>query len=77
MPACEKCWGDAYMRTLSDPTLSQAEHYQNLIKERKDNECTKAEQVFGRSCCLLEVEDRKQMTDQINAAIERMLNGTR
>jgi len=42
MPSCEKCWGDAYMRTHTNPTKSQAEHYQDLIKERN---CTPEEQA--------------------------------
>lgn len=35
MAACETCWGDAYMRYLSNPDKSQSEHYIELIKERK------------------------------------------
>ena len=42
--ACENCWGDAYMRWLSNPEKSQGEHYQDLLKERKDNPCSEAEQ---------------------------------
>lgn len=44
MPACEKCWGDAFARSKCDPSKSQAEHYADLIRERKDNPCTEAEQ---------------------------------
>mgnify|MGYP006971740195 CR=1 FL=1 len=40
MPSCEKCWGDAYMRTYENPYKSQAEHYQDLLDERKDKPCT-------------------------------------
>jgi len=47
MPSCEKCWGDAYMRTYSNPLKSQAEHYSDLIKERKDNPCTPEQQAGG------------------------------
>jgi len=28
---CEKCWGDAYMRSLSDPSKSQHEHYEAIV----------------------------------------------
>ena len=43
--ACEKCWGDAYFRyRFVDSSKSQAEHYRELLKERKDNPCTKEEQ---------------------------------
>ena len=45
MASCEKCWGDAYMRYRCDPSKSQAEHYGDLIRERKDNPCTPEEQA--------------------------------
>ena len=41
--ACEKCWGDAYKRSLVDGR-AQSEHYRELLEERKDNPCTHAEQ---------------------------------
>ncbi len=71
MAVCEKCWGDAYGRMRSAPLKCQAEHYQELVKERADQPCTKAEQAFGRNCCLLETEDKYIMTEQINKAIAR------
>ncbi|GIV43937.1 MAG: hypothetical protein KatS3mg035_1060 [Bacteroidia bacterium] len=46
MASCEKCWSDAYMRTLSDPMKSQYEHYVDLIKERYNKPCN-AEQQAG------------------------------
>ena len=45
MSSCEKCWADAYMRMLSQPTKSQSEHYRGLLEERKDNPCTPREQA--------------------------------
>lgn len=45
MATCEKCWGDAYMRALTNPSKSQADHYHDLIPERKDNPCTPREQA--------------------------------
>jgi hypothetical protein len=45
MPSCEKCWGDAYTRSHTDISKSQAEHYSDLIRERKDNQCTPEEQA--------------------------------
>lgn len=44
MSACEKCWGDAYIRSR---TLggSQADHYRALLEERADNPCTPEQQV--------------------------------
>ena len=55
MPSCEKCWNDAYMRTHTDPTKSQTEHYQDLIKER---ECT-PEQQAGRDATTCPACQRK------------------
>lgn len=45
MSSCEKCWGEAYRLELANPTVSQAEHYQNLIEERQDNPCTPEQQA--------------------------------
>ena len=45
MASCEKCWGDAYRRYRCDPFRSQAEHYSELISERKDNPCTPEQQA--------------------------------
>lgn len=44
MSACEKCWGDAYMRNLSNG-LGQAENYKILLEERKDRPCTPEQQA--------------------------------
>ena len=42
---CEKCWGDAYLRSLVDGR-AQAEHYGELLKERNEsNPCTADEQA--------------------------------
>ena len=46
MSACEKCWSDAYTRSIGDGK-TQAERYSELINERKDNPCT-PEQQAGR-----------------------------
>ena len=44
--ACEKCWNDAYMRArFYNPEKSQAEHYTDLLEERKDKPCTMDEQL--------------------------------
>jgi hypothetical protein len=45
MASCEKCWGDAYMRTLSNPMKSQHEHYIDLLEERYNTPCTAEEQA--------------------------------
>ena len=45
MASCEKCWSDAYMRSIENPMKVQAEHYQDLIKERAENPCTAEEQA--------------------------------
>lgn len=37
---CEQCWSDAYNRhRFVDPSKSQADHYRDLLEERKDNPC--------------------------------------
>jgi len=41
--ACEKCWGDAFLRMLMNGK-GQAENYRDLLEERKDNPCTPEEQ---------------------------------
>ena len=41
---CEKCWGDAYMRSLYTPK-SQSDCYKELLEERKCNPCTPQEQA--------------------------------
>lgn len=36
--ACEKCWGDAYHRSLYNGK-DQSENYRELLVERKDTPC--------------------------------------
>jgi len=45
MPACEKCWEDASRREFSNPMKSHAEHYHDLLEERKDHPCSPKEQA--------------------------------
>jgi hypothetical protein len=71
MSVCEKCWGDAYMRLLAHPTKPQAEHYADLIRERKDNPCSKAEQALGSMCKMLRTDHPQDMVADINAAIDK------
>ena len=40
---CQKCWDDAYERSLING-LSQTENYHLLLKEREGNPCTPAQQ---------------------------------
>lgn len=49
MPSCEKCWEDA---------CGNAEKYQELIKERKDDPCTPEEQA-GRDATYCEKCNRE------------------
>ena len=44
---CEKCWSDAYLRALSDPSKDQTDHYFDLLEERKDNPCQQEEGEIG------------------------------
>lgn len=45
MSACEKCWADAGLRILNHPLVSQSEHYQDLLEERKFSPCSPREQA--------------------------------
>lgn len=68
MASCEKCWGDAYMRTHETPGKSQAEHYTDLIDERKDNPCT-PEQQAGKDAKICPKCNRKTIHQMINKCI--------
>ena len=43
MAACEKCWRDAHMAVMLRGG-SVSDRYRELLEERKDNPCSKAEQ---------------------------------
>lgn len=43
MSACEKCWGDAYIRSMLSGK-PQVDCYYDLLEERKANPCTPEEQ---------------------------------
>ena len=53
--ACEKCWADAYWRWHTQPDAvdvdglpkAQADHYHDLLAERKNDPCTEYEQRHG------------------------------
>lgn len=45
MACCEKCWTDAFTRSMCDRSKSQTEHYQDLLQERDSNPCTPQEQA--------------------------------
>jgi len=44
MAACEKCWADAYGRSLSTGK-GQTDCYYELLKQREGNPCTPQEQA--------------------------------
>jgi hypothetical protein len=44
MASCEKCWNDAFSRSMMS-SKDQFECYSDLIKERKNNPCTPEEQA--------------------------------
>jgi hypothetical protein len=44
--ACEKCWADAWLRSyVTGWVKTQAECYAELLEERKDNPCSKEEEI--------------------------------
>ncbi len=44
MSCCEKCWANAYTRSL-ETGKSQAVCYADLLMERKDNPCSPKDQA--------------------------------
>ncbi len=44
MASCEKCWGDAYLRSRLNHR-SQSEWYRDLLEERKGSPCSSKEQA--------------------------------
>ena len=39
MAICLKCWNDAYLRSLSDTSKAQYDHYLDFLEECKGNPC--------------------------------------
>jgi hypothetical protein len=60
MSACEKCWGDAFMREMSEPTKIQAEHYADLVQERRENPCSPREQAGQWWCEMCMTDSRNE-----------------
>lgn len=44
MSACEKCWSDAYFRSITTGK-SQGECYNDILRMRGNNQCTPKEQA--------------------------------
>lgn len=57
MASCEKCWGDAYLMSRSNPMKSQTECYQELISTRT---CT-PEEAAGEDATMCDNCKRKTM----------------
>ena len=59
MPSCEKCWADAYVRSLCAGT-NQASEYLDLVEERgKAGEVCTPEQQAGPDAGLCTACDRR------------------
>jgi hypothetical protein len=67
MAVCEKCWNDAFDRMHSDPSKSQAEHYHDLLEERKDNPCDPSLPYEGKGA-----EETKELRKLIRETIGRV-----
>lgn len=52
MAACEKCWNDAYLRSLDSPMKSQVDHYYDCIKESDKNGGCSLDEQLGQWKCL-------------------------
>ncbi len=74
MATCEKCWGDAYRREMDNPSKCQAEHYHDLIEERKNNPCSIAEQIFGRNGHLLRIDNVVHLMVDLNNGFKRVVH---
>ncbi len=42
---CEKCWSDAFVRSQSDTSKTQTEHYLDLLFERKNHPCNETKEA--------------------------------
>ena len=51
MTVCEKCWADAYVRSLENGK-SQYDNYLDLLEERRDNPCPQNTLAEGHSLAL-------------------------
>jgi hypothetical protein len=67
MSTCEKCWGDAWIRSLSS-MRSQWECYLELVEERKGNPCSPRDQAG-------QFWDEDLKRDKRNAEKRREVNG--
>lgn len=69
MSACERCWTDAYMRTMSEPGTDQATHYAALVAERAGNPCSPEDQAGpgATECTACGRQTRHQYTGQCMA----------
>lgn len=70
MPCCEKCWGDAYVRSLGNGK-GQEQNYHDLLIERKDNPCSFEEQhgqFLGRRFPMEELQ--KALTAKIDGQLK-------
>ncbi len=45
MSGCEKCWKEAYRRSLKIPHKSWGKHYLEIMAEKKGNPCSVKEQA--------------------------------
>lgn len=58
MSACERCWGDAFVRQLG-MAMCQSTAYRQILEERKENPCTPREQA-GQWWCEAHEHDTRR-----------------
>ena len=76
MAACEKCWADAFHRWMCNPYKSQAEHYKDLLEERKDNPCSEEEQRGKEYIMELTYSQRKRLKQKIELDLEELIDSS-
>lgn len=63
MSSCEKCWSDAYFKSISTGKY-QGECYQQLLEKRKNNPCSPQEQAGQFWDEDKQIDNRKVLKDK-------------
>lgn len=71
MASCEQCWKDAQGREMSDHSKSVADHYKDIMEERKDNQCPPELQAGDNAgyCTICKRKTIHQYTNQCMVSV--------